>query len=70
MQVKAGTGQNEAYHWTRRKDGWEKSFRGRDWREERSSQKNTKADVKISLCTFTGRYEYFEGMDVYRALYV
>jgi len=64
--VKASTGQNEACHWTSRKDEWEKSLKGgEETRTERRKKRdkrrrggeNMEADVKIPLCVFTGCYE-------------
>jgi len=46
--VKEGTRQNQACHWTRRKDGWEKSFREEEEtevrKEEAASQENVEAN--------------------------
>lgn len=59
-----GTRQNEACHWTRRKDRWEKSFREEETGTEETEENSRgymEADVNISLCTFTVVMEILKG---------
>jgi len=49
--------QVQACHWTRRKDGQEKSLKEEEEMGEKPPGENMEADVKIPCCTFTGCYE-------------
>jgi len=58
--VKGGIRLNEACHWMRRKDAWEKSFRKEEetGARGRSSLENMELDDKIPLCAIIVCYEY------------